>query len=52
MTSAMLYFEQAKENKGELSVDTSKHNMETSHMPHLRQQWRMLLSFATFIQGN
>ena len=43
--------EQAKK-VGELSVDTSKYNMETSHMQHLKQQWRVWLTFTTYIQGN
>ena len=52
MTLAMLHFEQARKRKGELSVDTPKHNAETSHMQCLKQQQRVLLTFATFMQGN
>ena len=44
--------EQAKRKKGELSVHTFKHNAETSHAQHLKQQQRILLTFVTFMQGN
>ena len=44
--------EQAKKRRDELSVDTPKHNAETSHTQRLKQQRRVLLTFATFIQSN
>ena len=50
MTSATFCLNKLRES--ELSVGASKHNVETSHVQCLKQQWRVQIDFATFIKDS